>query len=53
LERGANSIEKVAKFAHNDHLGYITTCPTNLGTGLRASIHVKLPLLSKDKERFN
>jgi creatine kinase/arginine kinase len=30
----------------------LTTCPTNCGTGLRASIHVKLPKLSKDKARF-
>jgi len=52
LERASIAIEKVNKFAHNDHLGYITTCPTNLGTGLRASIHVKLPLLSKDDARF-
>jgi creatine kinase len=31
---------------HNDHLGYILVCPSNLGTGLRASVMVKLPLLS-------
>jgi len=31
---------------HNDHLGYILTCPSNLGTGLRASIMVKVPKLS-------
>ena len=38
----------VAKFAHDDHLGYITSCPTNLGTGMRASVHVKVPNLTKD-----
>ena len=31
---------------HNDHHGYILTCPSNLGTGLRASIMVKVPKLS-------
>jgi creatine kinase len=31
---------------HNDHLGYIHVCPSNLGTGLRASVMVKIPLLS-------
>jgi creatine kinase len=31
---------------HNDHLGYILTCPSNLGTGLRAGCMVKVPLLS-------
>jgi protein-arginine kinase len=45
LSRGVNEIEKVAKFAHDDHLGYITSCPSNLGTGLRASVHIKLPKL--------
>ena len=30
----------------------IFSCPTNIGTGLRASIHVKLPLLSKDMVTF-
>jgi len=48
----ANAVERSLKasglgFAHTPHLGYITTCPTNLGTGLRASVHVKLPLLGK------
>ena len=47
LKRGAESISNIAEFAINPHLGAITTCPTNCGTGLRASIHVKLPLLSK------
>lgn len=31
----------------NESLGYILTCPSNLGTGLRAGVHVKLPLLNK------
>merc|ERR1712216_292111 len=31
--------------SHSEHLGYILTCPSNLGTGLRASMMVKLPLL--------
>lgn len=52
LSNAANHIETVAKFAHDNHLGYITSCPTNLGTALRASVHIKLPKLSADKERF-
>lgn len=32
----------------NEHLGYVLTCPSNLGTGLRAGVHVKLPNLSKN-----
>merc|ERR1719364_394883 len=53
LCRAAKHIETVCKFAHDDHLGYITSCPTNLGTALRASVHIKLPLLGKNKDKFN
>jgi creatine kinase/arginine kinase len=52
VARAANDIEKIAKFAHDDHLGYITSCPSNLGTGLRASVHIKLPKLSQKQEEF-
>merc|ERR1711924_382878 len=53
LSIAAGEIEKVAKFAHDDHLGYITSCPTNCGTALRASVHIKLPKLMSQKEKFN
>jgi len=52
LCRAATAIEKVAKFAHDGHLGYITSCPTNLGTALRGSVHIKLPKLAKQKDQF-
>ena len=52
LADAANQIESRAKFAHDDHLGYITSCPTNLGTALRASVHIHLPNLAKDWKRF-
>jgi creatine kinase/arginine kinase len=52
LCRAATAIEKIAKFAHDGHLGYITSCPTNLGTALRGSVHIKLPKLAKQKEQF-
>uniref|UniRef100_A0A8C9T9Z0 creatine kinase n=1 Tax=Scleropages formosus TaxID=113540 RepID=A0A8C9T9Z0_SCLFO len=39
--------EKGHEFMWNEHLGYVLTCPSNLGTGLRAGVHVKLPNLSK------
>ncbi|CAF0887529.1 unnamed protein product [Brachionus calyciflorus] len=45
LVKGINIIEQKAKFAHHDKFGYLTFCPTNIGTGLRASVHVKLPKL--------
>jgi creatine kinase/arginine kinase len=52
LCRAATHIEKVAEFARDDHLGYITSCPTNLGTAMRASVHISLPKLMKNKEVF-
>lgn len=50
--QGLSRIESLMKesgkeFMWNEHLGYILTCPSNLGTGLRGGVHVKLPLLSQ------
>ncbi|NKQ40656.1 MAG: arginine kinase [Sulfurovum sp.] len=47
-----SQIEKSVSFAYSDHLGYITSCPTNLGTAMRASVHIKLPKLSKNMDKF-
>ena len=33
-------------FAYSEQLGYLTHCPTNLGTGMRASVMMFLPALS-------
>ncbi len=35
------------KFAFSDELGFLTQCPTNLGTGMRASIMLHLPALQR------
>jgi creatine kinase/arginine kinase len=45
-------IEKEVPFAYSEHLGYLTSCPTNLGTAMRASVHIKLPKLSQDMNAF-
>ena len=36
-------------FLHDDRLGQITCCPSNLGTGLRGGVHIVLPTLFKTK----
>merc|ERR1711865_72063 len=54
FQRFADSTEAIKKvlvaagsdFMHNEHLGYILTCPSNLGTGLRAGAMVKVPKFS-------
>jgi len=52
LSNACTAIEKVAKFSHDKSLGYITSCPTNLGTALRASVHIKLPNLGAKMDEF-
>jgi len=37
-------------FAHNERLGFLTSCPTNLGTALRVSVIMQLPLLSRAQD---
>merc|ERR1712042_340710 len=40
-------------FMWNEHLGYVLTCPSNLGTGLRAGVHIKIPHVSQHAEFEN
>jgi len=35
-------------FAYSEQYGVVTSCPTNLGTGMRASLHIALPNLTSD-----
>ncbi|ASA24407.1 protein arginine kinase [Paenibacillus donghaensis] len=37
--------EAAVNYAFDDKRGYLTSCPTNVGTGLRASVMVHLPAL--------
>lgn len=39
-------LEEDLNYAFDEKLGYLTSCPTNVGTGLRASVMVHLPALS-------
>ena len=52
LSHAATEIHKALKFQHDDHLGYITTCPSNLGTALRASVHAHLPHSGKNMDEL-
>lgn len=38
-------LDERLSFAFDDRLGYLTQCPTNLGTGMRASLQLHLPAL--------
>lgn len=39
-------LEKKLEFAWDKKLGYLNSCPTNIGTALRVSVHIKLDNLS-------
>ncbi len=52
LSRAIDMLQRQLQFAYSDHLGYLSSCPTNLGTAMRASVHVKLPKLGKDEARL-
>jgi len=53
LVTAVSTIEKKLPFSHDDRLGFLTFCPTNLGTTLRASVHIKLPKLAADKAKLD
>ncbi|XP_068672132.1 arginine kinase-like isoform X3 [Montipora capricornis] len=42
-----NELDKQLGFQHDELRGYLSSCPTNLGTGMRASVHVKIPHASE------
>merc|ERR1711990_251835 len=49
---GLNKFEAAIKangheFMWNEHLGFVLTCPSNLGTCVRAGVHVKIPKVSE------
>lgn len=42
-----NLIEESVEYAFSEKFGYLTSCPTNVGTGLRASYMMHLPQLER------
>lgn len=52
LVKALTELEKKLNFARSERLGYISSCPTNLGTAMRASVHIKLPLLGQSMAEF-
>ncbi|VDP70656.1 unnamed protein product [Echinostoma caproni] len=53
LIKGIQAIESKMKFAHSDKFGYLTCCPSNLGTTMRASVLLKIPKLSAHKDKMD
>ncbi|MBD3285738.1 protein arginine kinase [candidate division WOR-3 bacterium] len=53
MKRLDERINSVIPFAFEDNYGFLTACPTNVGTGMRASILIHLPgvVLTKEIDR--
>ena len=57
LARGIDSVQETIQveynknFAKTKKLGYLHSCPTNLGTGMRASVHIGESYKSFDRKR--
>ena len=47
LVTAIHAMETKLEFVCHDKFGYLTFCPTNIGTGLRASVHVKVPKIAE------
>jgi len=45
-----DELEAVLDYAFNEKIGYLTACPTNVGTGMRASVMLHLPGLVMVKQ---
>ncbi len=40
-------LDEVLHFAYSEELGYLTHCPSNIGTGMRASVMIHLPAMTE------
>lgn len=45
-----DKLEEKLEVPFDERLGYITACPTNLGTGMRASVMIHLPALAANNQ---
>lgn len=46
-------LEEAIDYAYDEEWGYLTSCPTNVGTGMRASVMIHLPALVMTKRINN
>ncbi|WDP86815.1 MAG: arginine kinase [Desulfobacter sp.] len=45
--RGLESLTPFLGFSHDDQLGFLSSCPTNIGTAMRAGVHICLKKLEQ------
>jgi protein arginine kinase len=49
IDRVDDMLEQRVSYAFSEEFGYLTACPTNVGTGMRASVMLHLPALDWTK----
>lgn len=49
LAQGVSALSRHLDFLSDPRLGFLTSCPTNLGTAMRASVHMRLTSLAADE----
>jgi len=50
MDRLDDAIESEVSYAFHEQFGYLTACPTNVGTGIRVSVMLHLPALVQTRE---
>jgi protein arginine kinase len=50
IDRVDDLLEQRVSYAFSDEFGYLTACPTNVGTGMRSSVMLHLPALVWTKQ---
>lgn len=50
IDKVDDMLEQRVSYAFSDEFGYLTACPTNVGTGMRASVMLHLPALVLTKQ---
>ena len=50
IDRVDDMLEQRVSYAFSDEFGYLTACPTNVGTGMRGSVMLHLPALDWTKQ---
>src|SRR5579863_4474278 len=50
IDRLDDLLEQKVNYAYSEEFGYLTACPTNVGTGMRASVMLHLPALVLTKQ---
>ena len=50
IDRVDDLLEQRVSYAFSEEFGYLTACPTNVGTGMRASVMLHLPALEHTKQ---